>query len=248
MVISTWSYGALLCAEFRRAGAFRAVGPGFFGGRRRRVAQFGRRESSCAFGAVVSAAEVASGDLSHCVAVLAPAAPRNPCIAARLADLAPLAPVRGPVARTALNRAGSTNVSASNTGWPVCASMSRDSRRSDRPRTRDARFGTRTLGSTTNRVLFATNRTRRNCCSRVQPIRRSRTPTLNATQQCQPGPVRQLRHLTDTATDQTTEPKIVVTGHQHVPVSALGSVRHWPHRHLRQIEPATTHRHHHHRR
>ena len=48
--------------------------------------------------------------------------------------------------------------------------MSDDSRRSDSAR--DARFHVLAPGRIRKRVLFATSRRRRNCCSGVQPIRR----------------------------------------------------------------------------
>ena len=78
------------------------------------------------------------------------------------------------------NCAGSTKVSANRIGCPRSASMPDDGRRRERPRTRDARFGTRNPGKTKERVLQAIRCRRRNCCSRAQPIQRSRTPTLKA--------------------------------------------------------------------
>ena len=82
--------------------------------------------------------------------------------------------------------------------------MSDDSRRADSDSTRDARFGVRASGRIRNRVLFATSRKRRNCCSGAQPIQASRAFTLNAPH-CQPASASQ-RPSADTATCRTPPP------------------------------------------
>ena len=82
--------------------------------------------------------------------------------------------------------------------------MSDDSRRSDSASARDARFGVRAAGRIRNRVLFATSRSRRNCCSGAHPIQASRAFTLNAPL-CHPSSASQ-RPSAATATCRTPPP------------------------------------------
>ena len=123
------------------------------------------------------------------------------------------------------NRAGSTNVSASSTGWPCAASQSARSRRRLRDSDRDARFGMPDAsGSTRNRVLFAIRCSRRNCTDRCQPSQRSRgahleRPRLPA-QQRQPVPP-PLRNVAQSPTRELPEAQVVALVHQRVPAPPL---------------------------
>jgi len=79
----------------------------------------------------------------------------------------------------------SIKVSANQIGSPCKTCISDDHRRRLNPKTREARFGTRPVSSTTQRVVFAMTCSRACRCVADQPSHRSRTPTLTAPA-CQP--------------------------------------------------------------
>ena len=179
----------------------------------------------------------AAGPYHLRLAVLAPAAPRNPRIAERRADLAP---VRGPVARTA--EPGRVDERLGQQHWVAglrfhvprqsTQRQAEDPRREIRHATARQHQKPRVVRDQPHTMQLLLARPADQTVAHAD-LERTRMPA----QQRQPRPVRQLRHLADTATDQTTEPKIVVTGHQHILASGLGSTRHHTHRHLRPTPP-----------